>query len=208
MRQVSRFAALARRALRLSQALVPAAGLALVPASAEAAPRLRLGAVYAPGVELSDASRTGDPADILHDVAGGTHNLGAELSLGGGLLRYHLSGMASLTGSATGLRLEPATLGFAIPVLDRPRWRLEIEPTAMLANVTYLEGGSSAASVVTLSAGADVRANLAYGHLFVAVSPLGFDVRYAGIDGSAPKARAFAGGAATFRLRVFVGVEF
>ena len=204
MRHGSRFAALARALVPV----VPAAGLALLPATAEAAPRLRLGAVYAPSVELSDASRTGDPLDLLHDVAGGSHNLGAELSLGGGLLRYHLTGAASLTGSATGLRLEPATLGFAIPVLERPRWRLEVEPTAMLANVTYLEASSSAASIVTLSAGADVRANLAYGHLFVALSPLGFDVRYAAIDGSAPKARAFAGGAATFRLRLFVGVEF
>lgn len=208
MRDGSPRSTLARRAPRLLAALVPAAGLALVPATAEAAPALRVGAVYAPGVLLSDASRTGDPADVLHAVAGGTHNLGAELSLGGRMLRYHLTGALSLAGSATGLRLEPATLGFALPLLARHGWRLEVEPTAMLANVTYLEGASSTASVVALSAGADVRANLAYGHLFVALSPLGLDVRYAGIDGSAPKARAFAGGAATFRLRVFVGVEF
>ncbi|HQY59999.1 MAG: hypothetical protein IPQ09_02530 [Myxococcales bacterium] len=208
MRDGSRRSALTRRALQLLAALLPAAGLALVATQAEAAPTLRIGAVYAPGIELSDASRTGDPADVLHAVAGGTHNLGAELSLGGGLLRYHLTGAVSLAASATGLRVEPATLGFAIPLFTRPRWRLEVEPTAMLANVTYLEGGSSAASIVALSAGADVRANLAYGHFFVALSPLGFDVRYAAIDGSAAKARAFAGGAATFRLRLFVGVEF
>ncbi len=180
-------------------------------ARAEPRPGLRVGLVYAPGVLLGDTSRTEQPGDLLHGLAGGAHNLGAELSLGRSYFRYHLTAAFAVAGGAgggTGFRLEPATLGVAVPVLERARWRLEVEPTAMVVNVSYLGAADAPGSIVALSSGADLRANLAFGRLFVAASPLGFEVRYAAIDASQAKSHAFSGSAVTYRLRVFVGAEF
>lgn len=172
------------------------------------APRLRVGFVYAPTILASDSSRTKALDDPLHGVATGAHHLGVEVSLGSSYFRYHLALAFSAADNATGVRIEPTTLGVAIPLLKKPKFRLELEPTARIIDVSYLGASTDPGSAVTVSSGADVRANLAFGRLFVAVSPLGFDVRYAGIDASAPKARAFAGAAVYYRLRLFVGAEF
>lgn len=182
--------------------------------SAEKAPpkslepgNVRLGLAYAPTVLLSDSSRSKDLADPMHGVATGAHHLGVEASLGSGYFRYHLMVAFSAADGATGLRIEPTTLGVAIPLLKKPKYRLEIEPTAHVVDIAYLGADENPGSAVTVSSGADVRVNFAWGKLFFAASPAGFDVRYAGIDASAAKARAFAGAAVYYRLRLFVGFE-
>lgn len=172
-------------------------------------PNVRVGLVYAPTILVSDASRSGAIDDPLHGVSTGAHHLGVELALGSGYFRYHLTFAFSAATGATGLRIEPTTLGLAIPLLKKPAFRLEVEPTAMILNVSYLGASDAPGSLATVSSGADVRANLTIGkHFFVSASPLGFDVRYAGIDASAAKAKGFAGAAAYYRLRLVIGAEF
>ncbi len=172
-------------------------------------PNVHVGLVYAPTILVSDASRSGAVDDPLHGVSTGAHHLGVELALGSGYFRYHLTVAFSAATGATGLRVEPTTLGLAIPLLKKPAFRLEVEPTAMILNVSYLGASDAPGSLATVSSGADVRANIAIGkHFFVSASPLGFDVRYAGIDASAAKAKGFAGAAAYYRLRLVIGAEF
>lgn len=168
---------------------------------------VRLGLAYAPTVLLSDSSRSKDLDDPMHGVATGAHHLGVEASLGSGYFRYHLLVAFSAADGATGLRIEPTTLGVAVPLLQRPKYRLEVEPAVHVVDIAYLGANDNPGSAVTVSSGADVRVNFAYGKLFFAASPAGVDVRYAGIDASAAKARAFAGAAIYYRMRLFVGFE-
>lgn len=167
----------------------------------------RIGLVYIPHIPVNSS-------DLSLDTP--QHNIGVEFAFGKSYFRYHLTVAYStvpISGvSVQGVRLEPVTFGVAIPVHRKEGFRVEVEPTFALLNFNVLgisgtRGGSGA--LAAISSGVDVRLNFAFGHFFVAASPLGFDLRWiAAIGADNFGADGGVGAAVDYRPRIFVGGEF
>jgi hypothetical protein len=160
-------------------------------------PGTRIGLVYAPSLGN-----------------GVEHVLGAEFAFGKRYVRYHLTVAFATTKpgitSANGVDIEPGTIGVAIPVYVKDRFRLEIEPTAMLLNIHVLSAsaGGETATDLQLGSGADIRLNIAYKGFFTGLSPAGFEIRYFEsifVNGGTISGTGVAG---YYRPRIFIGGEF
>ena len=161
-----------------------------------------------PGVRITLSYSPNIPLNKNNDLSFGVveHNIGAEFMFGKGIFRYHLFAGFSAADNVKGVRFEPVTFGAAIPVTKREGLRVEVEPTFQLLNLNVL--GSTGTAVAAVSAGGDIRINVAVGKLFMALAPVGVDVRWAAA-GSAPGfAGAGIGAGVDFRPRALVGVEF
>ena len=177
----------------------------------------RISLIYSPEIPIVNGAF--GQQDVVHSI-------GAELSLpSGGGVRYHLQAAYLTVDGLSGLRLEPLTFGWAIPLVSQGRFRLEIEPmisfvdVAMLFNVAVLntEQGSSNVGLY-VSSGVSAQVNLAYGPLYVFLSPLGFELRYFGLvpqenylfgEDLGTYGESAAGGAdLDYRLRVGVGFQY
>jgi len=183
-----------------------------------APPNMRIGLVYAPSIATQQGPSLAEApinpnAKILPLFEGlTTHTVGAELSVGRRYFRYHLTfGLSAATGTS-GVRLEPATFGVAIPIVKREGVRFEIEPTVMALNWNFLSaparnfgGVPKTAAVFIFSTGADVRANLALGRFFLSASPVGFELMYLTLSNWG---NGGGGSAVRYRVRVAAGVEF
>jgi hypothetical protein len=132
----------------------------------------RLSLIYDPEIGLVEGSELGIP-DVIHSI-------GLELSVhASGPIRYHLQFAYANVDGFSGIRLDPLTFGWVIPLLSQGDLRLELEPTVSFVDCLLLSGNSNA--VVLFSSGIGAQVNLAYGPLYFFISPVGFEVRYLGI---------------------------
>ena len=166
----------------------------------------RIGFVYIPHIPVNK----GD--DLSFGLT--QHNLGVEFEFGKNYFRYHLTLAYSVIsgpgGSLQGARIEPVTFGIAIPVHRKEGFRVEVEPTFALLNLNFLSlsAGRNDGGFAAVSSGADVRVNLVFGKFFLGLSPVGFDIRWAGAGALNTGAGAGTGAAVDYRPRIFVGGEF
>lgn len=162
----------------------------------------RIGFVYFPHIPVNSTAKLSLPNP--------EHNLGVEFEFGKNAFRYHLtvafSTMSAGFASLQGVRLEPVTFGVGIPVYRKESTRIEIEPTFALLNLNFL--GTDNAGFAAVSSGADVRVNLVFGKFFLGLSPLGFDLRWAGGGSGLGGSSGGIGSAVDFRPRLFIGGEF
>ncbi len=103
----------------------------------------------------------------------------------------------------SGLRAEPATLGYRFTVLSRPRWMIGVEPAVRLASIEVYDVTPSGIDVF-LSSGFSLSALVAFDRrTYLRIEPIGFDIRW-----------LFAGGSVLtdpdlglqWRLRISLGV--
>lgn len=117
-------------------------------------------------------------------------------------MRYHVEiGYQNLNGH-DGLRFSPLTLGIAIPLPELARKvQVEIE---ILVDVVRAEVLFDDKYVVSLSSGLRAQLVATYGVGFVALSPLGFELRYAyGIEDTGIR----IGAGANWPFHLTLGVE-
>jgi hypothetical protein len=166
----------------------------------------RIGFVYVPHVPIND--------NVL-SLGVAQQNVGVEFEFGRSYFRYHLTVAYSVVsgsgGSLQGARIEPVTFGIGIPVHRKEGFRVEIEPTFALLNFNVMGLSGSQGNdggFVAVSTGADVRVNLVFGKFFLGLSPLGFDVRWAGTFAFNNSSGGGLGAGVDYRPRIFVGGEF
>ncbi|HRG97238.1 MAG TPA: hypothetical protein PLR99_13385 [Polyangiaceae bacterium] len=160
-----------------------------------------------PGVRITLSYSPNIPLNKNNDLSFGVveHNIGAEFIFGNGIFRYHLFAGFSAAESVKGVRFEPVTFGAAIPVMKRQGLRVEVEPTFQLLNLNVL--GATGSAIAAVSAGGDIRVNVAVGKLFLGFAPVGVDVRWAAAGSGPGFAGAGIGAGVDFRPRVLIGIE-
>jgi hypothetical protein len=171
----------------------------------------RISLIYSPEIPLVNG--TFGQMDVLHSI-------GAELSVPtGGGVRYHLQ-LAYLTiDGLSGMRLEPLTFGFAIPLVVQGAFRLEIEPMISFVDLAVLFNDESSGNAgFYVSSGVSAQVNLSYGPLYFFLSPIGFELRYFGdipqetsifgIGTGTFSQNAVGGPDLNYRLRVGIGFQY
>ncbi len=169
----------------------------------------RLSLIYDPEIGLVEGSQLGIP-DVIHSI-------GIELSTHvGGAIRYHLQFAYANVDGVSGLRLDPLTFGWVVPLVSQGDFRLELEPTVSLVDFLIFFGNSNAVGLFSSGVGAQV--NLAYGPVYFFISPIGFEVRYLGIatqngtdvsgSGSSSSNNVQAEVDVGYRLRFGVGFQY
>jgi len=110
--------------------------------------------------------------------------------------------------SARGFRIDLVSFGYPIRIVERPDWRIDIEPivTAVRGEIMFVNNGGG--RFLRLESGLGLELSATFRHWFLAVQPLAIDFRYwfYGSDAFQPQSRTGLG--RIFPLRLAIGHEF
>jgi hypothetical protein len=167
----------------------------------------RISLIYDPEIPLT----TGANLSLTEPA----HSIGFELSVPSGRsVRYHVQLAYVAFDGVSGIRLDPLTFGYVIPLITQREFRLEIEPTiSFLDAILFFTQNGSGDEALFLSSGIGAQVNLSFGPLYVFVSPVGLEIRYFGLvpeqnDDLSWSENAVSGAELTYRIRVGVGLQF
>jgi len=111
--------------------------------------------------------------------------------------------------SARGFRIDLVSFGYPIRIVERPDWRIDIEPivTAIRGEIMFVNNGGG--RFVRLESGIGLELSATFRHWFLAAQPLAVDFRYwfYGSDAFQPH-QSRTGLGRIFPLRLAIGHEF
>jgi len=152
---------------------------------------------YRLGVGLTGARRSQVPSESV--------GVGVEVPLYRGL-RYQGGLAFHALKSWYGALLGPLSLGYLVPVLDRPGLHARVEPGVDLLVVEELFTRDGHAALI--GAGAWVRAAAYWGPWLLGLSPLGVHLRYLYLSGSRPNTHGILEPGLDWVFRVDLGRQF
>jgi hypothetical protein len=196
---------------------------------------LHLTLTYEPAVLATKGWFGNIPPNSAETFGVTMHNVGVDLSVGGGQFRYHfrlsytdfvqtagesaegLSETVSI--SANGTRIDPLEFGWAIPVLRSGGWGVEVEPMISLLETFFVSapseesGGGTTGTTSTLlllGAGFGVGVNVDFGMFHAVLKPINFDIVYFEDDLNPPAgatSTSLSGANLMYRFGIGLGIN-